>query len=209
VILRVTVRDLVFVSWEVSPQQLAERLPDGLEPELVDGRGLVTLSFARAIAGRLGRLRVPRFTKLTVHTYVTGASGPGLFFLESRVSRSAFGGRVVGIPFATTRLRVRSGLAEAPELGAAVRYRADSETRAPQLGSAAIGHHEAAYFESGVLFRLVARHPPIRWRRAQALEPPRFEPVRVLFDVGEPSSLLYADPVLFEAELPPSRAERR
>jgi hypothetical protein len=209
VILTLSVRDLVFVSWEVSPEQLAARLPEGLEPELADGRALVTLSFARAVAGRLGRLRVPRFTKLTVHSYVTGSEGPGLCFLESRVSRSAYGRRLVGIPFATTRLRVRPGLAEAPELGASIRYRADGETAAPQLDSAAVGQHEAAYFESAVLFRLVARHPPIRWRRAQPLEPPRFDPVRALFDVGEPSSLLYADPVLFRAELPPSPAERR
>src|SRR3954471_2142977 len=157
VILTLSVRDLVFVSWEVSPEQLAARLPEGLEPELADGRALVTLSFARAVAGRLGRLRVPRFTKLTVHSYVTGSEGPGLCFLESRVSRSAYGRRLVGIPFATTRLRVRPGLAEAPELGASIRYRADGETAAPQLDSAAVGQHEAAYFESGVLFRLVAR----------------------------------------------------
>ena len=208
-ILTVTVRDLVFVSWEVSAEQLAGHLPEGLEPELADGRGLVTLSFARATACRLGRIRVPRFTKLTVHTYVTGAHGPGLCFLESRVSRSAYGRRLVGIPFATTRLRARPGLAEAPELGASVRYRADCETPGPRLGATTVGHHEAAYFESAVLLRLVARHAPIRWRRAQLLEPPRFEPVRALFDAGEPSSLLYADRVLFRAELPPSLVERR
>jgi Uncharacterized conserved protein (COG2071) len=208
-ILTVTVRDLVFVSWEVPSEELSAQLPEGLEPELADGRGLVTLSLARAVACRLGRLRVPGFTKLTVHTYATGVDGPGLCFLESRVSRLAYGRRLVGIPFATTRLRVRPGLAEAPELGASVRYRADGEAPGQRLESATVGHHEAAYFESAVLLRLVAHHSPIRWRRAQLLEPPRFEPVRALFDVGEPSSLLYADRVLFRAELPPSAVERR
>lgn len=209
VVLRVSVRDLLFVSWELPPGPLAAKLPEGLEPALADGQALLTLSFGRAAAGRLGRLRVPQFTKLTVHTYVIGAEGPGLCFLESRVSRSAFGRRLVGVPFPSAQLRARPGVAEAPQLGASVRYRAEGETEAPRLVSGAIGSYEAAYFESAVLFRLVARHPPIRWRSAQLLEPPRFEPVRRLFDVGEPSSLLYADRILFRAELPPSRVERR
>ena len=90
-ILLVTVRDLLFATWKVPPDKVAAKLPAGLEPELMDGSALVTLAFARAVGGKLGPLPVPRFSKLTVHSYVTGPHGPGLCFLECRVSRSTLG----------------------------------------------------------------------------------------------------------------------
>jgi Uncharacterized conserved protein (COG2071) len=210
VILAVTVRDLLFVSWNVSRDRVASKLPSGLEPELSDGNAVVTLAFARAVGCKLGPLRVPTFSKLTVHSYVTGPDGPGLCLLASRVSRSTFGRKLVGIPFETARVRVRRGLAEAHELHASVRYRTDGSSEPPELESGTVGSHETAYFQSGGLFRLVARHSPISWERATALAPLQCGPVTALgFEVGEPSSLLYADGVVFRAELPPTRAGRR
>ena len=210
-ILGITVRDLVFATWRVAPEDVAAKLPAGLEPELVDGSGLVTLAFARAVRARLGRLPVPSFTKLTVHSYVTGPDGPGLYFLETRVSRSTLGRRLLGVPFPTARVRARRGVALAPQLRASLRYRTNGAGEAPELGSGLVGSHEIAYFESGGLFRIVARHAPIDWHDAETIAPPEYGPVTALgFDVtDEPSSLLYSDRVSFRAELPPARVGRR
>ena len=210
-ILCVTVRDLLFVTWQVAPEDVAAKLPAGLEPELVDGSGLVTLAFARAVRARLGRLPVPSFSKLTVHSYVTGSHGPGLYFLEARVSRSTLGRGLLGIPFATARVRARRGVALAPQLRASIRYQTNGAGEPPELGSGLIGSQEIAYFESGGLFRLVARHAPIDWNDAETIAPPEYGPVTALgFDVAvAPNSLLYSDRVSFRAELPPARVGRR
>ena len=209
-ILVVTVRDLLFVTWEVPPAQLSAVLPDDLEPELMGSTALITLSMARAVEGRLGRLPVPRFSKLTVHTYVTGAAGAGLCFLDSRVSWSALGRGLVGIPFQSTRIRARRGIAEAPALGTSVRYRPAGFAKPPQLESGPIGSHEIAYFESRSLFRFVARHSPISWEKADLLSSPRYGSLDALgLEVNAPCSVLYAERVSFRAELPPALVEGR
>jgi uncharacterized protein YqjF (DUF2071 family) len=206
VVLEVDVRDLVFASWEVAPDEIAERLPDGLAPELADGRALLTLSIARTVGGRLGRIPVPRFAKLTLHTYVIGEAGPGLCFLDARVSRSTFGRRFVGIPFRSTRIRARRGLADAPVLRVSMRYEHDGAAEPPELESGRVGSHNVAYFEHAGLFRVVASHDPIAWQRATLVDQPSFGTVTELgFDVGAPSSVLYAERVSFRAELPPVR----
>jgi Uncharacterized conserved protein (COG2071) len=205
----VTVRDLLFVTWEASPERVGAVLPGGLEPELAGSSALVTLSVARAVGGRFGWLRVPRFSKLTVHTYVTGSEGPGLCFLDSWVSRSAFGRRLVGVPFAAAQIRARSGFAEAPSLGVSIRYRTGGKADPVELASGVVGSHQLAYFESGSLFGLHASHSPIVWETVELLARPRFGPVETMGFAGdEPSSLLYAARVPFRVELPPARVVR-
>jgi hypothetical protein len=205
--LSLIVRHLLFASWEVAPDAVAEKLPDGLEPELVGGRGLVTLSLARVSAPRLGRLRVPAFGKLTLHTYARRGDETGLCFLDLRVSYRAFAGPALGMPTRTTRLRVRPGRAEAPALRASFRYRPTGPAEPPLLESGPLGHHELAFFEAGGLRRLHARHDSIVWREVELLAAPRFDPVLAGgFDVGAPDSILYADGMRFRAALPPGRA---
>jgi Uncharacterized conserved protein (COG2071) len=204
---RVTVRNLLFVSWDVPPDELARKVPDGLEPELADGRAVVTMSFARACAPRLARVRVPGFAKYTLHTYVRRGDESGLCFLDMRVSYRALAGPALGLPTRTTWMRVRAGCAEVPGLRAAFRYRRAGPAEPPRLESGPLGAHDLAFFEAAGLRRLHAPHDEIRWEAAELVAPPRFDPMLAAgFDVTAPSSMLYADRVGFRADLPPGRA---
>lgn len=205
-LLSVVVRNLVFASWRVPPEAVAAKLPPGLEPELAGETGLVTLSLARATEARLGRLRVPSFSKYTVHTYARAGAETGLCFLDMRVSYSGLGSPLVGVPARTTLIRVREGLAAAPSLRAALRYRRNGPAAPPELESGPVGSHDVAFFEAAGLRRLIAFHDPLEWEEAELAAPAMIDPVLALgFDVGEPDSLLYADRTGFRVELPPAR----
>ncbi len=80
-----TWRDLLFVHWEVPVEAVREKLPDGLEPDLFEGRMLVGL-----VPFRMNDVRpwwLPRpfafnFLETNLRTYVTCKGEPGVYFFS-------------------------------------------------------------------------------------------------------------------------------
>jgi hypothetical protein len=207
-LLRTTARDLLLATWTVAPARLGPGLPAAVEPAVTEeGEALVSLAALRHEAVRAGRLRVPSFAQLTVRTYVTAAGRPCVFLLGVRVTPPALAGALFGIPLRPARIAVAPGRAEAPGLGAYFRYRVvGSARKVPVAGETPLGVHDVAAFYSAGLRLLAGRHRPPEWQEAELLEPARVEPVQAFgFDVREPASLLYADGVDFEVDLPPAK----
>jgi len=97
----------LFVHWPVSPERLAEMLPRGLEPDIMDGFawvGLVLLT-ERGVSSShpLGRILVPPIDHLgaNIRTYVRHNGVPGIFFwsLECSSTLASIGARAAGIPY--------------------------------------------------------------------------------------------------------------
>mmetsp|Transcript_67290 Transcript_67290/g.219156 ORF Transcript_67290/g.219156 Transcript_67290/m.219156 type:complete len:317 (-) Transcript_67290:230-1180(-) len=97
----------LFVHWPVDPAFLAERLPRGLEPDILDGSawvGLVLLT-ERGVSAyhTVGRRLVPPLDHLgaNVRTYVRHNGVPGIFFwsLECSSLLASIGARLAGIPY--------------------------------------------------------------------------------------------------------------
>lgn len=80
-------RDLLFLHWEIPADEVARRLPGGLEPDLREGRayaGLVAFAMRRVRPRGLPALPwLSNFLELNVRLYVRGPGGsPGVFFLS-------------------------------------------------------------------------------------------------------------------------------
>mmetsp|Transcript_101954 Transcript_101954/g.243055 ORF Transcript_101954/g.243055 Transcript_101954/m.243055 type:complete len:277 (+) Transcript_101954:56-886(+) len=97
----------LFVHWPVPAPHLAELLPRGLEPDIMDGSawvGLVLLT-ERGVSSshELGRCLVPPIDHLgaNVRTYVRHNGVPGIFFwsLECSSVLASLGARLAGIPY--------------------------------------------------------------------------------------------------------------
>ena len=78
-------RDVSYLHWDIDPDRVAERLPDGLEPDLFEGRAYVGLVpfFMDGIRVGAGGPRLPasRFPETNVRTYVVGPDGGhGVYF---------------------------------------------------------------------------------------------------------------------------------
>ena len=78
-------RDVSYLHWDVDPDSVARRLPDGLEPDLLDGRayvGLVPFVMDGIRVGAGGpRLPASRFPETNVRTSVVGPDGGhGVYF---------------------------------------------------------------------------------------------------------------------------------
>lgn len=203
-----TVRHLLLVSWPVPAGSVALSLPRGLEPALTtDGDGLVSLAAFRNEDVHVGGRGWPAFSQVHVRTYVTRAGEPGVLFLSLRVTPAGLGAALLGAPFRPARIRVREGSIEAPGLGLSFRYiHGTGAPDVPGLGTGPLGMHEVGYFRAAGLRRLAAEHDPFRWEAAELVGPSRFDPVLALgFEVGEPSSLLYAAATAFQVELPPRK----
>jgi uncharacterized protein YqjF (DUF2071 family) len=208
VLLQTTARDLLLLSWPVEPGRVARTLPPGVEPALdEDGRALVSLVGLRNTGVRAGALPGPAFSQVTVRTYAICNGEPGVFVLGIRVALGGLPGIAFGVPIRPGRVRARAGRVVAPGVGVDVRYRVSGAPAAvPAPAGVPLGAHDVAFFLSAGLRRLQSRHEPIAWRAAEIAEPPRTEPVLALgFDVREPASILYADGVRFEVDLPPGR----
>ena len=86
-LLRMRWEVLTYLHWDVAPEMIQALLPDGLRPDLIDGRGwvgLVPFRMAGIRSGALG-LDVPlpwsTFAETNVRTYVVGPDGGrGVYF---------------------------------------------------------------------------------------------------------------------------------
>ena len=68
-------RDVVFLHWEVSPEQVGRHLPDGVEPDLYEGRAFVGLIGLRIRLALLGIVPVSRFPEINVRLYSVDSAG--------------------------------------------------------------------------------------------------------------------------------------
>ena len=106
---------IVWCHWPVPAEAVAERLPDGVRPDLFEGRawvGFVPFEMRDLRAVVAGR-RLPAvpttasFSEVNVRTYVTGPLGPGVWFdtldassrLGSAVARAAW-----SLPYLPSRI---------------------------------------------------------------------------------------------------------
>ncbi len=105
--------DLTYLHWPVPAEEVAQRLPAGLQPELFDGSawvGLVPFQM-RGIGLPVGP-GVPylgTFPETNVRTYVTGARGPGVWFdsLEaSRLLPAAMARIAFGLPYMWAKMSI-------------------------------------------------------------------------------------------------------
>lgn len=78
--------DLAFVHWEIDPAELRKRIPEGLEPDLYDGRGWIgVVPFNMlGVAPRLVPAVPPLsdFPEINVRTYVVRDGKPGVWFFS-------------------------------------------------------------------------------------------------------------------------------
>ncbi len=71
-------RDVVFLHWEVSPDQAQEHLPDGVEPDLFEDRtyvGLIGLGIKVALLGAVAVPYVSTFPEINVRLYSVDRHG--------------------------------------------------------------------------------------------------------------------------------------
>lgn len=106
-------RDVLFLHWPYPEDVVARLLPDGLRPDLHEGRAWVSLTPFRVEAARPGVLpplpRLSSFPETNLRTYVAGRDGvDGLFFLTLEVdsAMSTLGGRLAGVPYRWSRMSV-------------------------------------------------------------------------------------------------------
>lgn len=107
--MRMVWRDAVFLSWRVHPDEVARRLPSGLQPDLLDEAAWVSVvAFQMDRKRILGGLRVwrNRFTELNVRTYVQAGGVAGIRFLSMDTPSRAVTavGRAMGLPYRLARL---------------------------------------------------------------------------------------------------------
>lgn len=87
-------RDVTYLHWDIDPEHVAMRLPEGLEPDLFDGRAYVGLVPFVMDGIRIGaggpRLPASRFPETNVRTYVIGPDGDrGVYFHSLDIDRLA------------------------------------------------------------------------------------------------------------------------
>lgn len=102
----------LFVHWPVAPKVLSAQLPQGLEPDLLDGSawiGLVLLTergvSATPAAGRSFLPHIDHFGA-NIRTYVRRNGVPGIFFFSLECSSffASLGARLAGIPYFPARM---------------------------------------------------------------------------------------------------------
>ena len=196
--LSLAVRRLLVATWEVDAKSAARALPAGVDPARVDGKHVVSLFALRAQRSRFQRVPIPGFSQLNVGTYVRFRDERAGFFLLGRVTPGGLGAVTLGLPYAPARLDLREGAVDAPGLGVSLRYDEDQPAEPGPVERAELG-----LVEMGTPRAFRIRHADVSWARATLVEEPRLDVLLALgFDVGAPTSLLYARDALFEVELP-------
>ena len=201
-IFRHVARRHFLATWDVDPDQVSPKLPEGFRPALVDGRAFVSLAALRLSSGRIGRLPIPGWRQLNTRTYVTDRLGePAVFVFSFRVTLPGMLELPFGVPARSTLIRIseRSVIARGP--GVSFAFAPTGEpAQLPPL-EPPLGSHEVAYWRAAGLRRAVARHAPIRWQHVTLEGEARFDAVLALgFDVPTPPVCAYADGVEFRLE---------
>ena len=93
-LLRMRWEALTYLHWDLAPETVAAQLPDGLEPDVHDGRAWVGLIPFRMAGIGIGPAGVPlpfgSFPETNVRTYVVGPDGGrGVYFHSLDITRSA------------------------------------------------------------------------------------------------------------------------
>jgi len=108
--------DLTYLHWPLAPDQVAERIPEPLEPDLFDGSAWVGLvPFQMEGIGLSVGPSVPyfgSFPETNVRTYVVGPNGPGVWFDSLDAGRLAAVGaaRVAfGLPYMWSAMSIERG----------------------------------------------------------------------------------------------------
>jgi uncharacterized protein len=109
--------DLLFAHWPIDPDALRRTLPDGIEPDLWEGRAWISvvpfrMSGIRLRAQPFAAPWVGAFPELNVRTYVTGPGGakPGVFFYSLDAGNPvgvALGRRWYNLPYFYARMKIR------------------------------------------------------------------------------------------------------
>lgn len=102
----------LFVHWPVDPDILRRELPQGLEPDILDGSawiGLVLLTERGvSLTPAAGRRFLPKIDHFgaNIRTYVRHGEVPGIFFFSLECSDifASLGARVAGIPYYPARM---------------------------------------------------------------------------------------------------------
>ena len=119
-------RDLTYLHWAVDPALVADRMPPGVRPDVLDGRTYVGLVPFRMVAAGPGRgLPVPwlgTFLETNVRLYsVDGTGRRGIVFLSLDCDRAAVvaGARLgFGVPYRWARMRHRRRVQDGREVHA-------------------------------------------------------------------------------------------
>jgi len=207
-------RTLLFAHWEVPPSELTPLLPDGLVPDLFEGRayvGLVPFTL---------RGVVMRFHEVNVRTYVRRRDGlidgpPAVWFfsLDAASSLAVAGARtLLGLPYQRARITLQRD-------GDRVAYAAERLWPGPtparlacswrvgaELGAARAGTMEHFFAEryllytrhpTGRLLHMRVDHPPYPLRAAafEALDEETLIDAAGLGRRGDPVSVLYSEGV--------------
>ena len=105
--------DLLFAHWPVQPSSLARLLPDGVEPDVCDGRawiGVVAFEMTGTrVAGLVPTRGLGPIPELNLRTYVRVGGEPGVWFLSLDTSSPLFvaiGRSLYGLRYRLARMVV-------------------------------------------------------------------------------------------------------
>ena len=185
-----TWHDLLFAHWPFEPEQLAPRIPAGLELDTFDGRAwLAIVPFVMTNVAPRGAPALPfvsAFPELNVRTYVRAGGKPGVFFFSLDAARTlaVWTARLMfRLPYCRAEMTVTRRGAEisyrsrrlGPDRTAeffAV-YRPTGSPFRPQPGTLEHFLTERyclyAYGHGGLPYRLEIHHPPWTLQPAEAL----------------------------------------
>ena len=199
VVFRHVARHYFLATWDVNPDQVNPKLPEGFRLALVDGRALVSLAALRLSSGRIGRLSIPGWRQLYTRTYVTDRRGePAVFIFSFRVTLLGLLELPFGVPVRSTLIGLSERSVTARGPGVLFTFALTGEPAELPPLEPPLGSHEVAYWRAAGLRRAVARHAPIRWQHVRLEGEVRFDPVLALgFDVPTPPVCAYADDVEF------------
>jgi uncharacterized protein YqjF (DUF2071 family) len=223
-LLRMRWESLTYLHWDVDPGAVQALLPEGLRPDVIDGRAWVGLIPFRMTGIRLAELTVPlpfsTFAETNVRTYVVGPDGGrGVYFhsldvptlAPTLVARLGF-----RLPYCTSAMRIsergerigyfarrrwpaargRDGAASSRVIVRVGAPVATAEvTELDVLLSAQWALYAAS--RSGAILKVDVRHAPWRLREA-SVEVLEDELVRIAgYDLGgrAPAHVRHADPV--------------
>lgn len=165
-------RDVSFLHWRVDAAAVAERLPDGLTPYLIDGSVWVSLLAFTVTVGPVA------FPETNVRTYVSRHGKDGIWFvrIEADTIATTLGARALyGAPYIKADMSVR-------EEGGVYRYRSPAtcisvrpgapldDADRTELDDALTGQWRGFTKHLGRILRTHVAHQPWPLHRAEVVE---------------------------------------